>query len=757
MAALARPYTGPTSAERVGLTRWVTTLDHKEIGILYLVTTAVFLVLGGIEALLMRLQLAVPRAEVLGPQAYNALFTMHGTTMVFLVVMPMLLGFANYLVPLMIGARDMAFPRLNALSFWLLLFGGLVLYFGFLAGDAPDTGWFSYAPLTERPYSTGSGVDYWAIGLIVTSVGTIATAVNLLTTVVQLRAPGMTMLRLPIFVWMSLITALLILGAIPALTAAQVMLLFDRRLGTHFFDVGAGGDPVLWQHLFWYFGHPEVYIMVLPAFGMISEIIPVFSRKPLFGRPVVIASGMAIAFLSFLVWAHHMFTVGLGQISDAFFGATSMVIAIPTGIKVFSWLATMWGGRLRLTTAMLFAVGFVAMFTIGGLSGIHFAIVPIDWQTTDTYYVVAHMHYVLFGGTFFAILAATYYWFPKIAGRLLDERLGKWHFWLTFVGFNLTFFPMHLLGLMGMPRRVYTYPDLPGWGPLNLVETVGAFVMAASMLVLLWNLRESLRRGQPASANPWDAWTLEWATSSPPPAYNFETIPPIRSARPLTLTRRSALVPDPPLPQGETPSPPTPCPSGGEGAELASRDEAKLASPVVGMLSFIFSEATFFGALIVAYLDLATASPGGPRPSDLDVPRTALFSVALFASSATVSVAGRRLGRDDRHGFRLWLGATVVLGAAFLLGQASEYARLYAEGITIGRNLFTSAFFTLTGFHGAHVSVGVLALAGLLGLTLSQPSWLPRRAAVEAVSLYWHFVDAVWVAIFSIVYLRSLL
>ncbi len=449
MAALARPYTGPTSAERVGLTRWVTTLDHKEIGILYLVTTAVFLVLGGIEALLMRLQLAAPWAEVLGPQAYNALFTMHGTTMVFLVVMPMLLGFANYLVPLMIGARDMAFPRLNALSFWLLLFGGLVLYFGFLAGDAPDTGWFSYAPLTERPYSTGSGVDYWAIGLIVTSVGTIATAVNLLTTVVQLRAPGMTMLRLPIFVWMSLITALLILGAIPALTAAQVMLLFDRRLGTHFFDVGAGGDPVLWQHLFWYFGHPEVYIMVLPAFGMISEIIPVFSRKPLFGRPVVIASGMAIAFLSFLVWAHHMFTVGLGQISDAFFGATSMVIAIPTGIKVFSWLATMWGGRLRLTTAMLFAVGFVAMFTIGGLSGVHFAIVPIDWQTTDTYYVVAHMHYVLFGGTFFAILAATYYWFPKIAGRLLDERLGKWHFWLTFVGFNLTFFPMHLLGADG--------------------------------------------------------------------------------------------------------------------------------------------------------------------------------------------------------------------------------------------------------------------------------------------------------------------
>jgi heme/copper-type cytochrome/quinol oxidase subunit 1 len=409
VSAIASPYPTPAAEQLrpTGLLRWVTTVDHKDIGVLYLVTSAAFLLVGGLEALLIRVQLAVPRNLFLSPDAYAALFSMHGTTMIFLVVMPLLLGFANFIVPLQIGARDMAFPRLNALSYWLFLFGGVLLYWSFLNGTPPDTGWFSYAPLSERPFSMENGVDYWALGLVVTSAGTIATGVNLFATIVTLRATGMSWFRMPVFTWMSLITAWLILAAVPALTAAQAMLLIDRYLGAHFFDAAHGGDPVLWQHLFWYFGHPEVYIMALPAFGIISEVVPVFARKPIFGYAVVVGSGIAIAFLSVLVWAHHMFTVGLGQLAEAFFGLSSMTIAVPTGVKVFSWLATLWGGHIRLRVAMLYALAFVLQFTIGGLSGVHFATVPVDWQVHDTYYVVAHFHYVLGGGSLFAILAGT--------------------------------------------------------------------------------------------------------------------------------------------------------------------------------------------------------------------------------------------------------------------------------------------------------------------------------------------------------------
>jgi cytochrome c oxidase subunit I len=737
VVARADPYHGSQAeaARRERLLHWLTTVDHKEIGLLYIVTSAIFFLIGGIEALLMRIQLAVPRANFLGPDEYNAVFTMHGTTMIFLVVMPMLLGYANYFVPLMIGARDMAYPKLNAWSYWLLLFGALVLHFSFLAGTPPDTGWFSYVPLSGYPYSTSSAVDYWALGLLVTSVGTIATGLNLVVTVVKLRAPGMTPFRVPIFVWMSAITGILILGAIPALTAAQIMLLFDRHLGAHFFDVAAGGDPLLWQHLFWYFGHPEVYIMALPAFGMISEIVPVFSRKPIFGYPFVVGSGIAIAFYSFLVWAHHMFAVGLGFVGEAFFGAASMVIAVPTGIKVFSWLGTMQGGRIRFTTPMLYAVGFISMFTIGGISGVHFAVVPIDWQTTDTYYVVAHFHYVLFGGSAFAILGATHYWFPKMAGRMLDDRLGTWGFWMMFLGFNLTFFPMHILGLMGMPRRVYTYPDLPGWGALNMVQTIGAFVMGIATLVVLWNVYVSLKRGRLAGDNPWKAWTLEWATSSPPPPDNFKALPPIRSARPLWDVKHSDVAPDHSTHQGFF---------------------DRLPTPVLGMFAFIFSEATFFGALIVAYLEYRRRSPSGPTPDDLEILTTALFSVALFASSATIVMAERRLKRDDHRGFLIWLLVTIVLGAIFLVGQIGEYVRMYAHGITIGGNLFTSAFFTLTGFHGLHVMIGLVALAVVAGLAYAGDFRHGRRGAVEATAIYWHFVDGVWVVVFSIVYLWTL-
>jgi cytochrome c oxidase subunit I len=521
-----------------GWLSWVASVDHKQLGIMYLLGAFIFFLVAGVLALLMRVQLAVPNNHFLSPQVFNQFFTMHGTTMIFLVVVPLLVGFATYMVPLMIGARDMAFPRLNALSFWVQIFGGLMLYFSFATsgvnGGAPAVGWFSYAPLSETAYSYGPGVDYWILGLLGIGVGTLTAGINLMATIISMRAPGMSIRRLPLFVWMTLITGFLIVVAMPILNAGLVMLLADRLLNAHFFRADTGGSAVLWQHVFWAFGHPEVYIMVLPAFGIISEVIPVFSRKPIYGYDFVAASTLAIAFLSLTVWAHHMFAVGLGHAFDLFFAICSMAISVPTGIKIFNWTATMYGGRVRFTTAMMFAVAFLLMFTIGGLSGVAFAVVPIDWQLTDSYFVVAHFHYVLFGGTAFALFAGAYYWFPKITGRMLDERWGKVHFWLTFIGFNLTFMIQHVLGMLGMPRRVFTYPALPGWGAMNMLSTIGAFVLGFAVLILMINIAISLRSGKIAGDNPWDAWTLEWATTSPPPPENFTRgVPPIRGRRPL--------------------------------------------------------------------------------------------------------------------------------------------------------------------------------------------------------------------------------
>lgn len=545
-AASELPQPLPNIFEPHGLLAWVASVDHKQIGIMYLLASLLFFLVGGTEALLMRIQLARPENTFLSPQTYNEIFTMHGTTMIFLVVVPVLLGFATYLVPLMIGGRDMAYPRLNALSFWVFLFGGLLLYFSFIGGGgpaaggaggagsgAPAAGWFAYAPLTEQPYSLSHGQDYWALGLLGLGVGTLAAGINFIATILTQRAEGMKLSRVPLFVWMVLVNAFIILFAMPPLNASLVMLLADRLLNANFFMPAAGGSAILWQQYFWAFGHPEVYIMILPAWGMISEIIPVFSRKPIFGYEFVAGSSVAIGVLSFAVYAHHMFAVGLGHPFNAMFSAASMLIAVPTGIKIFNWIATMWGGRIRFTTSMLFATSFLVLFTIGGISGVAFAVVPIDWQVTDTYFVVAHFHYVLFGGTMFGLFAGAYYWFPKITGRMLSEKWGKLHFWLTLIGFNVTFFVMFILGSVGMTRRTYTYPAYPAWGTMNMISTIGAFVLALSVAVFLVNILFSLRKGRRAGDNPWQAWTLEWATTSPPPVHDFDALPPIRSRRPL--------------------------------------------------------------------------------------------------------------------------------------------------------------------------------------------------------------------------------
>ena len=516
----------PTSHAR-GLWNWLTTIDHKKIGILYLVAAFGFFLIGGLEALLLRVQLGSPDNTFLSAEAYNQMFTMHGTTMIFLVVMPLSTGFANYLLPLMIGARDVAFPRLNAFGFWTFLAGGLFMYSSFLLGGAPNGGWFGYAPLTRD--MPGYNIDFWVFGLQILGIASLTGAVNLIVTVINMRAPGMSFMRMPVFVWMSLIAQFLLLFAMPVITVALFLLMFDRQFSTNFFNFREGGDPLLWQHLFWLFGHPEVYILILPAMGIVSEVLPVFSRKPLFGYQVMVFSGIAIGFLGWGVWAHHMFATGIGPVALSAFAASTMFIAVPTGVKIFNWLSTMWKGKIAFTTPMLFAVGFVAMFTIGGLSGVTHAVVPSDTQQTDTYYIVAHFHYVLFGGSIFGLFAGGYYWYPKVVGHCLDDRLGKLHFWAMFVGFNLTFAPFHILGLQGQPRRVYTWPSGMGWDLWNLVATIGSFVIAVSILVFIYNVWVS-RKKPPAGGDPWDARTLEWATSSPPPEYNFADIPVV-SAR----------------------------------------------------------------------------------------------------------------------------------------------------------------------------------------------------------------------------------
>jgi cytochrome c oxidase subunit 1 len=512
----------------VGFWSWFTTIDHKKIGILYGYTAFAFFIIGGLEALVIRAQLARPDQTLVNADQYNQIFTMHGLTMIFLFVMPMSAAFFNYLIPLMIGARDVAFPRLNAFSYWVFLLGGLFLYSSWFLGGAPNGGWFGYAPNSTTDPTPG--MTFYALGLLITGIASSAGAINLAVTVVNMRAPGMTLFRMPVFVWMGLVVQFLLAFSLPIITVALFEMLFDRRWDTAFFDPTRGGDPILWQHLFWLFGHPEVYILILPAFGIFSEILPVFSRKPLFGYQFVVFSGIAIGFIGFGVWVHHMYAAGLGPVANTAFGISTAIIAIPTGVKIFNWMATMQGGDLHFDTPMLFAIGGVAMFVIGGLSGVTHSVVPSDYQQTDTYYVVAHFHYVLFGGAVFGLFAGLYYWWPKVFGQLLGEGLGKVNFWLMLIGFNLTFGPMHILGLEGMIRREYTYPAALGLTFWNEVASVGAFLIATSVLVFVINVIVTrVRHRRLETDDPWDARTLEWTTSCPPPPYNFETIPVVHS------------------------------------------------------------------------------------------------------------------------------------------------------------------------------------------------------------------------------------
>jgi cytochrome c oxidase subunit 1 len=519
---------------------WVITVDHKKLGLMYMMLAIFFLLVGGGEVLFIRIQLAVPNNHFISPQVFNRLFTMHGTTMVFLVGMPLVFAWANYMIPLQIGARDMAFPRLNAFSFWLTAFGALFLYFSFLGGaglygvgNAPDVTWWAYAPLTARAFSPGNATDYWALALLVTGFGTLGGAINIIATALSMRCKGMTLMRMPLFTWLLVVDSGLLLITITPLTAAQVMLMLDRYLGSHFFDTQAGGQAYLWMHFFWIFGHPEVYVLVFPAFAIASEVIPVFSRKAIFGYPAMVAASVGIAFVSLGVWAHHMFTVGMTSAGNAFFALSTMLVGIPTGIKIFNWVATMWGGKIRFATPMLFCTAFLFQFLTAGLTGIMLSVAPWNWQLHGSYFVIAHFHYILVGAIVFNVFAGIYYWFPKATGRMMNETLGKWHFWLFFIGFHVTFDTMHFLGFEGMPRWIYTYPADRGWDHLNLVVSIGGLIQGVAVLIFAYNLISSLLKGRIAGNDPWDAWTLEWSTASPPPAYNFATDPVVHSRRPL--------------------------------------------------------------------------------------------------------------------------------------------------------------------------------------------------------------------------------
>jgi cytochrome c oxidase subunit I+III len=780
--------------ERPGVLGWLTTTDHKRIGILYFFTALAFFAAGGIEALLIRTQLIGPDKHLLGPEAYDEVFTMHGLTMIFLFVIPMSTGaFGNYLLPLMIGARDMAFPRLNALSYWIYVASGTFMYVSLAIGDAPDAGWFNYVPLAGRDYSPGPGIDFYCLGILFLGISTTAAAINFIVTIFKLRAPGMSLNRMPLFCFAFLAVSFALVFALPPLNVAVGMLELDRRLGTHFYDVAQGGDPVLWQHLFWIFGHPEVYIIILPAFGIATSIIPTFAKRRMVAFPLVALAEILVAFIGFGVWAHHMFAIGMATTTAVYFAAASLIIVVPSAIQLFAWLTTLVTGTPRFETPLLWIVGFITFFIAGGLTGVMFAAVPFDQQAHDTYFVVAHFHFVIFGAAVFPLLGGMYYWFPKLTGRMYHERAGKLSFWLAFAGTGLTFFPMHIVGLLGMPRRQYTYGRDLGWTGLNLLETLGSYLLTAGLLLVVANLAFSLRRGAPAGDDPFDGATLEWATTSPPPPYNFAVIPKITSPYPMWDRRdreedvrrldRGELVldhghqtPATTVVDGEydeTLAMPSDSPwpilvaaalavvfaflltghlvtalvflglaaaatAGWHNREAAHEALERRSRPAGwwGMALFAATEAALFGSLIGTYGYLRFTSPawpqGGIAPPETTLP--IVLTGVLVLSAVLVQLAARRA---------VWW----LLLAAFLVQSgylAVQIVQLLDEAGA--ENAYASIYTTLLATHHAHVALGLL-LDGWLLVRLAQGRTRYRLDALRAVSLYWWVVAAVAVAV----------
>jgi cytochrome c oxidase subunit I+III len=785
----------------------VGSVDHKIIGLRYLVTAVVFLLLGGLEALIMRVQLAHSGNHVVSAEAYAQLFTLHGVTMMFLFVLPVLSGFSNYLWPLLLGARDMALPRVNAFSYWLFLASGIFIYLSVPLELAPDAGWFNYVPLASARYLPRSGIDFYVLGLTLAGISTTTGAVNFVVTFARMRAPGMSLGRVPIMMWGTLTASVAALFAIPALTVACLFLYLDRHAGTHFFDAALGGKPLLWQQLFWMFGHPWVYIIVLPAMSMASQIIPTFSRRPIVGYAYVASATVAVGVIGFLVWAHHMFVTGMSAGTMAFFTTASMVISIPSAVTVFAWVATIWLGRPVITTAFLFMAGFLVEFVIGGVSGVMTASAPFDWQLTQSYFVVAHLHYVLIGINLFPVIGAMYYWFPKFTGRMMSERVGRVSFWVMCAGFNIGFFPMHIVGMLGMPRRVYTYPAGLGWDGWNLLITVGSFVFAVGLAMTLANAVWSRRRGPGAPANPWGASTLEWSVPSPPPPQNFTVIPHVASRDPLwesaadpersalgggvllahghevmTTTFRDAREIGPVVMPDDSVTPFYLALAvlmvfegllwerwiAGGIALLASvvalgawlwprRHELAERAPLpadprpVGhwaMTLLIATEAALFASLLFswAYLKMGSAVWAKHSAPELTVP--GINTIILVTSSIVLHWGVRASLNQSQRRMRTAIAAAMLLGAVFVAIQAWEYAH---NGFGPGTDAYGSSFVVTTAVHGTHVVVG-LAMLGFVLLATPHESVERARKRAGIVAMYWHFVDVVWLAVFGILY-----
>jgi cytochrome c oxidase subunit I+III len=799
---------GSTWEERPGLKTFLTTVDHKKIGKRYLVTSFAYFVAAGLEALAMRTQLAVPDAGVIGPKVYDELFSMHGITMIFLFVTPMLNGFGNFVVPLQIGARDMAFPRMNALSYWIFLASGIFLYSSFIVGDAPNDGWFNYTPLAEKAYTPGLNIDFYNLGLLFLTVSSTVGATNFIVTIFKLRAPGMSLNRMPLFCFAMLAVSFALVFALPPLNVAVILLELDRRVGTHFYDLAGGGDPLMWQHLFWIFGHPEVYIIILPAFGIATSIIPTFVKRRMVAFPLVALAEILVAFIGFGVWAHHMFAVGLPTTTTVYFAAASLIIVVPSAIQLFAWLTTIVTGRPEFKTPLLWIIGFIVFFIVGGLSGVMFAAIPFDQQAHDTYFVVAHFHFVIFGAAVFPLLGGLYYWFPKVTGRMYYERVGQLSFWLAFAGTALTFFPMHIVGLLGMPRRQYTYPPDLGWTGLNLIETLGSYVLGAGLLLVVVNLAVSRFRGERVGNDPFDGATLEWATTSPPPPYNFAVIPAVSSPYPMWDERdrekdarkleRGELV----LDEGhETPATtvvdgeldevldmPSDSPwpvilagalalvfvflvsghwttalvfAGAVAAALAAwhRTEAE-ASPAGGTLRrralpsgwwgmaiFLATEAALFGSLVGTYFYLRFTSPQWPQ-GGIAAPSVALplcLTAALVATTVPMAAAARAAQRGRLRATWLLVASALLVQAGYLAVQIVQY-RHDIGTFAPDTNAYSSIYFTLLGVHHAHVVVGLLLSGWLLARLLGGLTHY-RVVAVRAIALYWYVVAAIGIAV----------